>query len=806
VAILAGILTIAATAIAQPADDADELELDGNVRLGLQGLVLDGDEAKFNEYRTLPEDFGFAAEEVLLRGYKGPYHFLVEGLDLDREDDRSARVEGGRYGKFQLGFGWDQTPHHFAEDVPFLGTWQGDGVWGVLDPVRRDWLQDETRFPLGQQVLLGDLTREFPSDEGKAGLLDFLRLTPRLDLGLLRETYTVDLEYTAFEDFDIRANYLHLDQEGLRAMSTGVYRRVRTGAEDMFPGTGVGENFTLYGLEFPEPIDYDTNEFSAGVHYRRENWQADLSYRFAAFDNDISTVTWDNPLLLEVINAGHDYEGVPYGTALNRLDLFPSYNKHALSFTGGIWDLPFNSRFTTTASWSLVLQDDDFLAYTVNDELLVNGGPNAGLPGATLALPANDLDGEVNTIFVNALLSSRPIDPLSLDFRVNYYSYMNDSDKIHWVDGWARIGESEWGATSNWLGAGNELFNRVPDWWRIRPSVDASYKVNKMLLLLADYSFEGYRRNGDRNADTNEHRVGGRVKLTPTSWSSLRVGYHWADREIDGSYSPQPAKQFFEWDQLRMFDQSDRTRNSVDAYLSVDPIEPLSLGFAFDWRLDEYDKDFYGLQERDGYMLGVDASYVISDRATIFAYYTRDDYDADSKLRTKSDETGRGSFEDAGNDFLTTIDDITNTIGGRVSLNLIPDKLTFDVSADYSFAKSEFDNSNPNPTSGLPCDPPAPGTCQNTTSGATAFDWPDAKIKTTQVRADLEYHWTDRLSTGFRYLYQRFDLNDSFTDDVLPYGNPDDLQGNTLDYFIFMDANYSDYDAHLFTLTVAYEF
>ncbi len=50
-------------------------------------------------------------------------------------------------------------------------------------------------------------------------------------------------------------------------------------------------------------------------------------------------------------------------------------------------------------------------------------------------LPANDLDGAVNTIFVNALLNSRPIDPLSLDFKVNYYTYMNDSDEIHWVNG-----------------------------------------------------------------------------------------------------------------------------------------------------------------------------------------------------------------------------------------------------------------------------------------------------------------------------------------------------------------------------------
>ena len=34
---------------------------------------------------------------------------------------------------------------------------------------------------------------------------------------------------------------------------------------------------------------------------------------------------------------------------------------------------------------------------------------NAGALGATLPLPANDLDGQVDTIFVNALLSSRPI-------------------------------------------------------------------------------------------------------------------------------------------------------------------------------------------------------------------------------------------------------------------------------------------------------------------------------------------------------------------------------------------------------------
>jgi hypothetical protein len=198
-------------------------------------------------------------------------------------------------------------------------------------------------------------------------------------------------------------------------------------------------------------------------------------------------------------------------------------------------------------------------------------------------------------------------------------------------------------------------------------------------------------------------------------------------------------------------------------------------------------------------MFGVDAGYTVSDRVSLFAYFSRDDYDTDSKLRAKSDETGGGSFAVPENDFLTAISDVTNTVGGSISLSLIPDKLTFDVSADYSFGKSEFDSSNPNFVSGAA----SPG---NTTSSATAHDWPDMKMKTTRVTADLDYHWTDRLTTGFRYLYQWFNLDDPFTDSVMPYGNPDDAQGNTLDYFIFLDANYSDYDVHLFTLTASYRF
>jgi MtrB/PioB family decaheme-associated outer membrane protein len=788
-AVVVGLFSIAGSALADGSDDSAKLDVDGKVRLGIRWLELDGDKAKFNEYRNVGKDFGFAAEEVMLRGYKGQYFFFVEGLELDRNGDRSAEARAGRFGSFEINLGWDETSHHFADDVPFLGTLQGGDYWSVPDLVQGALAPD---FPLGTIPLTPalpgpngvDRTRDWPLPNGKSNLLDLLDEAHRLDLDLVRNTGTIGANFTPVKNFNLRADYLRRDRNGFRPMSTGLYLRASQGATQM--NTGLGENFTLYGLEFPEPIDYDENEFGVGFDYRGENWNVNLGYRYVDFDNNIDTVTWDNPLLLNSI------DDVQNGAAMSRLDLFPSSNSNTLSFTGGIWDLPLDSRITTTVSWGRITQDDDFPAYTVNDALTVNGGPNAGALGALLALPANDLNGKVDTILVNARLSSRPIDPLAINLKINYYDYDNKSDRIHWKDGWARIGESEWGATSNWLD--NDLFNRVPDWERTRVNSDASYRFNDMVTLVADYEFERYKRNSDRNADTNEHSVGGRIKVAPTSWSTLRAGYQWSSREIKGGYVPAPAMQFFEWDELRMFDQADRTRNSANIYLGVNPIERLSLSMAFTLRYDEYDNDYYGLQSRDGYTLGVDASYAFADWAAVFAYYSRDSYNSNTLTRTKSDATGGGSFAIPENDWRTKIDDHTNTIGGGASFTLIPEKLTLELSADYSFAKSEFDTSNTDFAAGI------------TTASALAYDWPDTEIKSTQVRADLEYQWTERLSTSFRYLYERFKLDDSFVDSVMPYGNPDDSQGNTLDYYIFMDSNFSDYDAHLMTLTVTYEF
>lgn len=743
---------------------AEEMKTSGSVTVGVQNLNLNGDsESKFEEYQDgLREDV--TLEQLQLQGEKGDMHFNVKGQDISQKD-QSLTAEGGQYGKYKLQFKWDEIIHNYYNDAKFLGTETAPGVWSVPDSTQNTLQAD---FPLGAAPVINT-----------ANLQDFLNTAPTVDLKVEREKGEVNLLYALYKNFNIRAGFSHESKEGYRALSTGSYLRTANGTAP------VGENFRLYGLELPESIDYVTDVFSAGFDYRRDNWHVDLAYRYTSFSNKIGELTWDNPLRLT--NAA-----AVGGAALNRLDLPPDSNSHNLSLTGGMTDLPLNSKITATLSRDNITQDDKFLPYTVNTAVVDDSGAVA----ANLALPANDLDGDVTTTLFNLLLNSKPTDQLAVNLKYNYYDYKNDSRKITW-DGWVGIAESTWKDYDGSVAGQNPFTNRVPEYERTRAGAEASYKINRMFTVKGDYNYEEYDRNEDRNADTTEDILGGSVQIKPSDWSMLRLGYHYADRDLDSAYTSHISLAD-EWEELRMFDQSERQRDTYDAYLSLEPTDRLSLGFSLSYKNDDYDTSHYGLQEGKGYIAGADASYMLSDSVSVSAYYSRDDYETKQRNRTKSNNTGGGSFAVLANDFDTDVDDTTDTVGMNVLVKLIPDTLTMTLGADYSEAKGKINTTNPLYVGG--------DTATSTTSGALAYTWPELKTETTELKASLNYQLTPQILTGLHYLYRRFQMDDFATDNLRAYGNPDDIQTNTLSHYIFMDANYSDYEAHLVAATLKYSF
>lgn len=750
----------------------EAMKTSGSVTVGIQNLNLNGDkESKFEEYQDGLRD-NIAVEQLQLQGEKDDMHFNVEGRDISQKD-QSFIAEGGQYGKYKLQFKWDEIIKNYYNGAKFLGTETSPGTWSVPDSTQSTL---ETNFTA--------LNTE-PTAGEKAVLQGFLDAAPTVDLKVQREKGEVSLLYSLYKNFNIRAGFSHESKEGYRALGTGGYLRTAAGATAI---GGLGENFRLYGLELPESIDYVTDVFSVGFDYRRDNWHVDLTYRYTNFSNKIGELTWDNPLLL----TGQD--NLPGGSPLNRLDLPPDSNSHNLSLTGGMSDLPLKSKVTATLSRDTITQDDRFLPYTANTAVL----DDAGAVAANLALPASSLDGDVTTTLFNLLLNSKPTDQLAVNLKYNYYDYKNDSRKITW-DGFVGVGETtwyDWDGTAGGLGVfkGNPYTNRVPEYTRTRAGADASYKINRMFTVKGDYNYEKYDRNADRNADTTENIVGGNVQIKPADWTMLRLGYHYANRDIDGTYTPDTALTVEEWSELRMFDQAKRQRDTYDAYLSLEPTDRLSVGFSLSYKDDRYDTDYYGLQEGKGYMAGVDATYRLSDSVSVSAYYSRDDYETKQRNRAKSNSLGAGTFAVPENDFDTKLDDTTDTVGMNVLVKLIPDTLTLNLGADYSEATGKINTTNPNYLAGT------------TTSGATAYAFPELKTKITELKANLNYQLTPQVLTGLHYVYKRFQMDDFATDNLLAYGNALDTQGNSLSHYIFMDANYSDYEAHLIAATLKYSF
>jgi len=733
----------------------DELEVTSSTTVAIQTVDIDGDEAGAEKYRDGLND-NVALEQLEVEGTKADFFFSLKGRDLGQDDQRLVGIFG-KYGKYKVEGSWEGAPRNYA-DGKTIGTLMPGGYWAVPDTTQA--LLESYFTPLNERPTLAD----------QQVLLDVLSGANNVALEQLRETGNLKVGFTPFKGFNIRAGFSQLTKTGMRALSTGSYRRSRTGANDF---GGVGENFMLYGLELPNLIDFKSNTFDLGFRFHNGNWFADLDYVFVDFNNDQNALTWDNPLLL----TGQATQG---GAAMSRLDLAPDYRSNMFSFNGGISGLPLKSRINATLSWDKTTQDDDFLAYTVNPAIL---DPD-GVVAATRPLPVSNLDGEVTTTLVNLVWNSRPLPKTSVNLRYHSYDYQNDTPRIEW-DGWVRIAESDWKSA--------DYVNRVPEFKKSKFGVDGTYRFGRKVKFGAEYAHEEIDRNDHRAASNKEDILSASLLINANEWASLRFRYTDKDRSIDGEYIA-GIEQSHGWQEAYMFDMSERQRKSFDAYVGIDPSDRFSMGFSLIYNEDQYDNAFYGLHDSESYIAGMDLNYRISDKSNLTIYVSRDNRDTTQLNRTKSDNLGGGAFGVPENDWQTDLGDTTDAFGIVFDTRFLADKLDLTLSFDQSKGKGTFDTLNTDYVAGI------------TTSSATAYLWPNLTSDMTEFKLQLNYRWSKNLLTGFRYYYDRFKLSDFATDNLAPYsGLPADTQGNALTHFIFMDANHSDYTLNFVALTLTYE-
>lgn len=712
------------------------LKFEGEAEVGVRFLPNEpsnDERAKFEEYRDITQ--GLFLPNLRLRVFTedAAYSAELSGAKWG-QDDQEFGLRAGRIGRWDFGFDWIQTPHLFSTT--------GRALWTETSP--------------------GTYTLPTPRPN-----LNLWNTAPGIDeIGLRWDTANMFLRLTPAPDLDLGVRYMRIHKDGTSpyAMAFG----------------SPGGNF----LELVRPIDQLIHDFRIGGTWAKENWQLKFEYLFSYFDNSNKALVADNPcfgLTAAVAAGGCASAATVPRTGLLSLD--PDNMAHTISLSGGV-NLPYRTRITAAAAYSLRLQNDSFLPHTVNQAL-------ASAP--SLALPQGDLDGRVGIFLFNASATSRPL-PLPLTFTAKYriYDHNDMSDEIlfhgHTVNDASLVVEDRI--------AGRYSYTKQ------NAEADARWRFGPQAALVVGGGWERWDRNSHREVqDSNEYFAKAALDLNPLDWLSARLTYKPSFRRI-GDYETFAhlthtvveditPSEFAQGQSvlLRKFDEADRNRQRADLLVQVFPVERLTTSLSFGYRYDDYYNSTLGLQSGEGYTIGLDLSWNPIDRLSLYAGYVHDRLK--QKMRSRSRPvTGTTTFDYPDYDWISKIGDTTDSAYAGLRLAIIPKRLDWSLDASYHYGYGAVNDSNPVP--------PTSGTAAQDTT-ATAKVFPPSKDELFRLDTKLRYSFAKYWFATLGYAFEKFRESDWRSDNLVPF-TP--AFGSSL----WMGNDPRDYAAHIVTATLGFRF
>ncbi len=530
-----------------------------------------------------------------------------------------------------------------------------------------------------------------------------------------RDRYKLGFRLTALEHFNLRVMVGHETREGTR------------------PFAGAFNNAEM--VELFEPIDYETTDLRITGEYNFRNMMMNVAYHYSQFSNAIDTLTFDNPLRAT---------DAALGPSTGRMDLAPDNQFHNLSLTGSWTRLPANSQITANAALGWMLQDDELVPFTSNTALTA---PD---------LPVNSADAQVNTALYYLRLTSHPLPFMHLKANLRYYDYDNRTGRIDFSGGYVETDEAV---------TGNAITNLPTSYTKTRAGLDLEFDMPARTRLGVGYQLEHTDRENREVEKQDDNIIKTSLDSRALDWMDLRASYERTDRQI-GEYNYDvyllSGDDIEELPQIRKYDQADMVRDRYGVSATVYPARAWSLTGSFTYGTDDFEDSPYGLQEDNHVIASLDTDYMFNDRATVNLFYTYENYE----------NSQRGS--ESGVAWTASGEDRIQTMGGGVTLALIPRRLDFNLT--YAFSDADGDLSFTSPSGSF--------------ADFDAVD--DAKIHT--LKTKLSYQLSKHLVWSLGYLWEKFDYSDYNTDGFanVPTNTAGDYQGALLSGTLPRD-----YDANL---------
>jgi MtrB/PioB family decaheme-associated outer membrane protein len=517
-------------------------------------------------------------------GYR--MRWLAEDLALD---SRVVELEGSRLGVFDYYLGYSELPNR-----QFITTSTVFAESGSTLSLPSGWVSAPTTD--GFTALDSSLvSRNIESD---------------------RTTFEIGGRYIAAGRFSITADYRRQERDGTRIQG--------------------GPAFTNSSL-LPMPFDYVTDEVDLGVRYGSENGYVSLSWYLSDFQNDNSSLTWDQP-----------FSPVPGAETVAQAQA-PESRFQQLTLAGGYVFPELRSVFSASASFGQVKQDSDFLAYTTN--------PNISAP----TLPRSSLDGEIDTSNIALSLSSRVSDKGNI--RISYR--FDERDNKTAQEMWARVIVDSFPTTDDEL-------NIPYSFERWHASIRGDYDLLDEVRVSAGFDRRNIKRDFQEVRDQDEDTGWARFRWQPTDTVEFDVGGGASRRDVE-VYDEPVALLNDQNPLMRKYHLAYRYREFGDLEFTWSPSgTPISIALNGLIADDSYSRSELGLISGRESSASVDFGWSTSENSSLFLNVGYD--------RIESKQLGSEAASTA--DWIAENDDEFSTIGAGFNIRQIADR--FDLQLDYT--------------------------------------------------------------------------------------------------------------------------
>ncbi len=609
----------------------------GFVELGGRGFLNDptygghiyqgqGSLAKYYEYSTVKPgpfgDFNFAA------GSKdGLYEIDAWGKNVGYSD-QAYNAYLSKAGEQYFNFNWDQTPHIYSTSGSTLFNTNGNALT-LINP------------NIGAQISAAGGTAGFPTIANNPSAANLAKTNAissiinsnvvPTNVGIRRDTASVDYRYTPTDNWDIRANYSNMRRTGSQV--DGV----------LFTDTNTGSR-----VDVAKPIADTTQNFGVNGEYIGtsawgQKFNAMVGYNGSVYQDDFNNYTVQNPFCVGLTCAGNGNTTTP----LAMMSTPPNNQMNGVTGNLGA-DLPLNSRYMGTVAYSGMRQNDAFIPFASTG---IPGLTLSGLPAASLStIPAlirtqggvgvTSLDGSINTLLVNNVLTTQINPDLKTKLSYRYYDYDNQTPELN-------IANYVLADAASPLTTGHPTYAPVNSlslgYIKQNAGAEATWRPVNSVNIGGTYGYERYDFTRADASSTNENSGKVYADWKPTSWITTRASALVSERRAT-NYDYLGNVGLFQWPGVptpntipagmpngttnyspyyRQLYLDDRDRAQARFQVDVKVLNNLTVTPNFNVKNDTYifSQNQEGLTSDRSYAAGIEAAYAATPDVTfLFSY------------------------------------------------------------------------------------------------------------------------------------------------------------------------------------------